>query len=548
MHAFATRLGHMGLWPQAGAAGLSGALGALALAPFDFWPILLVSFSSYIWLVDGTYADESGSPSKLIHPLRRAAWIGWWFGFGFFLAGLYWIGYAFLVDADNFAWLIPFVAVLLPGGLAFFTAASTLLARVFWSAGAARLIMAALSFVMFEWLRGHVLTGFPWNLIGYAWAGSLEILQFTSVTGIYGLSLLTVLAAASPAAVWGPCARAGGAGGLRLWRAPAAAIVCFCLLWLGGYWRLDRHPTEFVDNISLRLVQPSVPQAQKWRPENRRLILDRYLSMTQGPGFEAVTHVIWPETAVPIALTSSPPILGEIGQMLGKSRVLISGSLRWERDGVTGENHPFNSLHVIRAPEANNKLQSYIYTTYDKVHLVPFGEYLPMQSLLEWIGLKQLTFGSGDGFAAGTGLVTLAVPGAPAMAPLICYEIIFPGHVIAPGTNPEWIVNLTNDAWFGDTSGPRQHLRMAQVRAIESGMPVVRSANTGISAIVDSYGRIIKRLALNVPGVLDGGLPRSGSVTPYRRWGDWPLLGLFLGFAGMGFVLTSRSPSVSIST
>ncbi len=540
MHAFAARLSRMGLWSQAGAASVAGALGALALPPFNLWPVLLVSFSCYVWLIDGTHTDEPASCSGGDRPLRRAAWIGWWFGFGFFLAGLYWIGFAFLVDAASFAWLIPFVAVLLPGGLAFFTAAAAVLARAFWSAGPARLIMAALSFVLFEWLRGHVLTGFPWNLVGYAWAGSLEILQITSVTGIYGLSLLTVLAAASPAASWGPVARVSG-DARRLWRAPAAAVLIFSLLWLGGYWRLARHPTEFVENVSLRLVQPSIPQAEKWRPENRRLIFDRYLALTRQPGFETVTHVVWPETAVPIALDSSLPALGEIGQMLGKSRILISGSVRWRRDTANGENRPYNALHVIRAGQTNKGLQSYIHATYDKAHLVPFGEYLPMSSVLEWIGLKQLTFGSGNGFAAGPGLVTLEAPGAPLMAPSICYEIIFPGEVIAQGARPGWIVNLTNDAWFGDTSGPRQHLRMAQVRAIEEGTPVVRSANTGISAIVDSYGRIIKRLALNAPGVLDGGLPRVAPVTYYRRWGDWPLLVLFLVFLSLGLAVTRRS-------
>ena len=541
MNAFAARLNRMGLWSQAGAALLSGAIGALALPPYNFWPALLVTFSCYVWLIDGTYTDQRGARRSIAAALRRAAWIGWWFGFGFFLAGLYWIGYAFLVDAAHFAWLIPFIALLLPGGLALFISASTVLARVFWSAGPGRLLATALSFVMFEWLRGHVLTGFPWNLMGYTWAGTLEVLQVTSVIGIYGLSLLTVLAAVTPAAVWGPCARSAGFSGRCLWSAPAAGALCFCLLWLGGAWRLERSPTVFVDDISLRLVQPSVPQAEKWRPENRRRIFDQYLSLTTGPGFETVTHVIWPETAVPIALESSPPTLVEIGQMLGADRVLISGSVRWERDLVTGENHPFNALHVLRAPNASNELQNIINATYNKVHLVPFGEYLPMSAFLEWIGVQQLAFGSGSGFAAGPGLVVLDVPGAPAMAPLICYEIIFPGAAIARGTSPGWIVNLTNDAWFGDTSGPRQHLNMAQVRAIETGVPVIRSANTGISAIIDSYGRIIKGLALNVPGVLDGGLPGVAPVTFYRRWGDLPFVGLFLGFAVLGFAMTRRS-------
>lgn len=538
MNDFAAWLGGLRGWRQTGMAGMAGALAALALPPFDLWPILLVSFSLMVWLLDGTSMHEGGSSPGTASAWRRAFWIGWWFGFGYFLAGLYWIGYAFLVDADNFAWLIPFVAVLLPGGLALFTAAATLLARVFWAPGAARLIMTALSFVLFEWLRGHVLTGFPWNLTGYAWAGSLEILQVTSVTGIYGLSLLTVLAAVSPAALWGPGVAGVGLPRRRLW--PALALTGFAALWLWGHARLERHQTAYVGGVFLRLVQPSVPQAEKWRPENRRRIFDRYVSLTEGPGYDAVTHVIWPETAVPIALDSAPPALREIGQMLGPSRVLISGSVRWQRDPQTGINRPYNALQVIRAPDANNKLQSYIIATYDKTHLVPFGEYLPMQSFLEWIGLKQLTFGAGSGFAAGPGLVTLPVPGAPDAAPLICYEIIFSGAVIAPGTTPGWIINLTNDAWFGDTSGPRQHLGMAVVRAIESGLPVARSANTGISAIVDPYGRIIKRLALNVPGVLDGRLPRAASSTVFRRWGVVPFLALFLGFAGMGGVLLRR--------
>ncbi len=526
----AEKIAGLEFWPRTGLALSPGGLSALALPPFHLVPVLVISFCVLVWLLDGAADGPAAAEAEgaWCH-VRRAAWLGWVFGFGFFLAGLYWVGAAFLVDADQFAWMIPFVAVLFPGGLALFSAAALALARGLWSRGPERVLTLAAAWAALEWLRGHILTGFPWNLVGYTWAGGEAVAQSTSVIGIYGLSLVTVAVAASPAVVAGP-----GAPRPRRWLWPALALTALAVIWAGGVWRLAAHPTRFVEGVVLRLVQPSIPQADKWRPENRRAIFDRYLALTRSAGLERVSHVIWPETALPLVLTDSPVALDEIAKALGAGRVLIVGSVDVQREAAAGSVKLFNALHVIRVREANKQLQSIVMATYNKHHLVPFGEYMPLQTLMEWIGLKQLTVGSGDGFTAGPGLRTLPVPGAPAVAPLICYEAIFPGAVLEPGTSPGWIVNVTNDAWFGDTSGPRQHLAMARMRAIETGLPLVRSANTGISAIIDAFGRITQRLDLNRAGILDGPLPAPADRPLYRKWGDAVFWGLVLACALLG--------------
>ncbi len=503
---------------------VTGAVAAAALPPFNFVPVLILSFTALVWLIDGTYADE-GPPSGRAKNIAAAAWTGWWFGFGFFLAGLYWVGFAFLVEADANAWMIPFVVVLFPAGLALYGAAAGALARLFWRRGPVRIAVMALSWVALEWLRGHTLTGFPWNLVGYAWSASLEMSQTSALVGIYGLSLLTVFIAAAPAALadGGVSSRKGRLG------PPVTAAVLMLVMWGGGAWRLAANPAAFVEDVELRVVQPSIPQSEKWNPALRARNFERLLSLTTADGLDGITHIVWPESAVPYVLSREPARLDAVGRRVNSNVVLLTGAVRYETDRQTAKTNFYNSLHVIRLTAEDENTTAEIVGSYDKHHLVPFGEYMPFDALMSRIGLKQLTFGSSSGYAAGPGLRTLSVPGAPDAAPLICYEIIFPHDVTAPESKARWIVNLTNDAWFGDSSGPRQHLQQARMRAVETGMPVVRAANNGVSVIIGPSGRILQRLDLDEAGHFDSALPEALSPPVYARFGDMLLAPLALG-------------------
>jgi apolipoprotein N-acyltransferase len=500
-------------------------------------PVLWLTLPVLVWLIDGigTGASGRGRAASLLSRIGAAALIGWAFGFGYFLAGLYWVGFAFLVEADLFGWLLPFAVALLPAGLALFTAASCALAVLFWSSGAGRIFALAAAVTAGEWLRGHVLGGFPWNLMGYALAFTDPLAQSAAIFGVYGLSFLTVLVFASPAVL----GTAEGKAAARAWLVPLLAVAILPALALYGLWRLPGAAQPEVAGVRLRIVQPNIPQRQKWLPENRGKILAEYLSMTDeatspaSSGVSDPTHVIWPESALPFVLSENAEALAAIAALLPDHVTLITGAVRRAPPAAgdaDAKNRAFNSVHVING-------RGEIVATYDKANLVPFGEFLPLQGLLERIGLEQLTRMRG-GFTAGPAARTLHLEGAPAVAPLVCYEIIFPGSAIDRSDRPGWMLNVTNDAWFGDSSGPRQHLHQARLRAVEEGLPLVRAANTGISGVIDPYGRIVARLPLNRRGVIDGGLPEALPPTVFARYGDRILaaltaIGFLAALAGM---------------
>lgn len=503
---------------------LAGAGGALGLAPFHMPIFLVVALTVFVWALDGAHLRSEAGHQVTGRSYRDVALTAWFFGFGYHLAGLYWIGFAFLVEAEAYAWMIPFVAVLMPGGLALFTALAAVLAARFWQAGFFRIVALAVSLAFFEWVRGHIFTGFPWNLYGYAFGFSQSLMQNAAWIGGYGLTLLVVLIFAAPSVFSAPPLKSS-----RPWVWVLSLLIALVSMWGWGALRLGAASDAVVEDMRLRLVQPSVPQAEKWLPSNKRNVFDLYLELTSETGFEDVTHIIWPESAVPYILNREPLRLAEVGAMMGRDKTLLTGAVRIQSDEQTGERLFFNSLHVAKVSDTG---ETELVSTYDKTHLVPFGEYLPAANLLEAIGLKQLAFGAG-GYSSGRDLMTLDVPGAPNVVPLICYEVIFPGHVLPEQTDAQWIVNVTNDAWFGDTSGPRQHLAMAQFRAIETGLPIVRSANNGISAIIDANGRIRARLDLNARGFLDADLPVRGPATLYAATGDRVFAGVLLLLAGL---------------
>ena len=496
------RLAGLSGWRRYGAAALCGALGSAALPPLHLVPLLIPAFTGLLWLLDGAARR------------RQVVLLGWSFGFGHMLAGLYWIGIAFLVDADRFALAMPFAVLGMSAGLALFPALAIVAAAWPGWRGPARVALLAAAWLAAEMLRAWVLTGFPWNLIGNVWSFTPAMLQLAALTGVWGLSAMTVFAAAAPAVL----AESGAGRGRAAF--VALALLLPALVWGGGALRLASVPApgaETVDGVMLRLVQPNIDQAAKWVPELRRGHIENQMRLSIGPATRPVSHVIWAETAVPFLLDSEPELRAQLAGIVPRGGLLITGAPRLDR---TGERRRlWNSLHALDQSGA-------LLGTYDKHHLVPFGEYTPLRAVLGWLGLGKLTVGS-QGFSAGAGLATLDLPGLPPFSPLICYEAIFPGRVVAGGVRPQWLLNATNDAWFGTSSGPYQHFASARIRAVEEGLPLVRVANTGISAVVDPYGRVLGRLNLNQAGILDSRLPRPAEgVTLYARYGD--RMGLFL--------------------
>jgi apolipoprotein N-acyltransferase len=501
----------------------AGAITTLALPPFNIWPLPFLTFPVLVWLIDGSASGRMGG-------IPAAASAGWWFGFGYLLAGLYWIGHAFLVDAKTFGWLLPIAVIGLPAGLAMYMAIAAGLARAFWSRGAIRVVALAAALTATEWLRGHLLTGFPWNAFGYAFVTPLPLAQFAAVIGIWGLTFIAVAVYASPAVLADDRADTP-----RPWLTPALSVVLIACLAGYGAWRLERNPTSFVKGVQLRIMQPNLQQNDKFNYSQKQEVMRRYIALSdrsRGPkasGVADTTHLIWPESAFPFFLTREPDALAQIAALLPEGTVLITGGVRAPEtvptDAIT---RAYNAVYVLDHDGS-------ILSVYDKVHLVPFGEYLPFQTFLEQLGLMQLTKVRG-GFIPGDRRRSIGVPRAPRFLPLVCYEIIFPGEAVPRGERPGWMLNLTNDGWFGMSTGPYQHLQQARVRVIEEGLPLVRAANTGISAVIDPLGRTVRSLPLGVEDVLDAPLPHPLPPTHYARWGDGPA-GLMVAIA---FILVLR--------
>ena len=487
----------------------AGALSALAMAPFDAWPILFFTFPTLVWLIDGAAVGRWGG-------VMVAAATGWWFGFGYFVAGLYWLGYAFLVDAKTFAWLLPFAVIGLPAVLAIYTGLGVALARLVWTRGATRILALGAALTATEWLRGHLFTGFPWNTFGYALTAPLPLAQSASVFGIWGLTFIAICVAATPATLIDDRTETR-----RPWLPLALGLAVLAGLGGWGALRLHRTPTRLVDKVHLRIMQPNLQQDVRFNYAARQAVMDRYIALSNrsiGPhslGASDATHLIWPESPFPFILTREPDALAQIAKLLSPNTVLITGATRLPEHFNPADPHAYNSMYVIDHDGT-------ILSLYDKIHLVPFGEYLPFERLLERLGLQELTKQQG-GFLSGARRRLIDIPGAPRALPLICYEIIFPGELAPPGERAGWMVNITNDGWFGISTGPFQHFQQARVAAIEEGLPLARAANTGISGVVDPVGRIVNSLPLGVEGVLDSPLPRPIAAPIYARVGDTPV-------------------------
>jgi apolipoprotein N-acyltransferase len=506
-------------WRRYGLAFLLGALLAGAMPPIDMTPLIFVAFPGLLWLDEG-----SGG-------IWASARLGYVFGLGFFVAGLYWIAAALFVDIGSFWWAVPFAVLGVPALMAFWAAAALLVtaigsARLRLSADA-RLCLFAVAWCAAEWGRGHAFTGLPWNLVGYAWSGgfpgSLLVLQSTAWVGIYGLSFLTVLAASLPALFGTPSLLPLST--LRRAMPALAAVALILVPAAAGAVRLHLLPTVSTATW-LRLVQPSIPQTLKWDPGAAEANFHRLIELSGSPADHPLAAILWPEAAATFLIERDAAHRNAIAAMAPREGYVITGALR-------ANPPPGPVTEVWNSIEAVDH-QGVIRARYDKAHLVPFGEYIPFGDFLP---IRKLSVGAID-LSAGPGPQTLTLPGLPGFAPLVCYEAIFPHAAIDEANRPTWILNVTNDAWYGRSSGPFQHFAIARTRAIEEGLPLVRVANNGISGVVDAAGRVLARTGLDAVTYADIALPAAGPPTLYSRAGDWLFLGLLI--AGLVPVLARR--------
>jgi apolipoprotein N-acyltransferase len=502
------RLAGPGFWRALATAFGLGAIAALALPPVHLVPVLLLS-------LPGLFIMATSAPTA-----RRAALVGLAWGWGFHIAGLHWLTNAILTEVERFWWLVPIAVPALALPLGAFTILPVLLARLARPGWPQALAFAA-AWVAAEMLRGVLFTGFPWNLLGTVWAfGSLPI-QAAAWVGVHGLSLATVLLVLAPLA------------GRRGWTGMAVALLAFGLFGLARLWPAEPEP----EKVAMVLVQGNVAQEAKWREESRLPIFQRYIELSAG-GIRTARQeapdsrivVVWPETASPFLLASDPRAAELATAPLPPDALLLAGSVRAEFGGDGRATRVWNSLVALDA-------QGQVLDAYDKVHLVPFGEYTPLRGLLP----IRLVVSALD-FSAGPALRSVRLPGLPAFGGLICYEVIFPGAV-TPAERPGFLLNITNDAWFGVSAGPHQHLAAARLRAVEEGLPLARAAQTGISAVFDARGRTVARMELAETGVVVAPLPRAATPTPFAHLGLWSpifLLGLVSCAATLG-----RNPRVA---
>ena len=502
---------------------LLGASSVLALPPIFFVFSLIPAFIGLVWLLDGSTPNKGEKSTwNFKRVLCDSAFAtGWWFGVGYFAVGLYWVTFSLLVEADKFGWMVPIVIFFLSAVFAIYIGLVTLISHSLAEPGPSRVIYLIIFWVFFEWVRSWLFTGFPWNLLGTVWAFNEPMIQFSSIFGVLGLSLVTV----TVASIFSFLGYANKSIRFKI-ISIATPIILLIVIWTGGFLRLLAVETRFVDNVVLRLVQPNIRQKDKWIPELRGKHINNLIELSQAPlkmgSFDRPTHIIWPETATPFVLEDNYPALRTIASIIPQEGALLTGSPRRK---VLDNNTVklWNSIHVVTR-------DAKISSTYNKSHLVPFGEYIPLRKYFDkFFSFIKLTSGRVD-FSRGSGQKTMIIPGVPPASPLICYEVIFSGQVTPKlsmgNVNPEWLLNVTNDAWFGASSGPYQHLAAAQLRAVEEGLPLVRVANTGISAIIDGYGRTIRESKLNDRTHIDSHLPtKTLSKTVFSEFRD---VGVFL--------------------
>ena len=480
-----------------------GIVSALAMPPIDAWWILGFTFPIVFLLMKATSPHQSFL-------------FGWLFGVGYFLVALHWIGFAFLVNAADL-WMMPFAVGGLAAFLALYWGAAAAITRFICNKGIHVFWIAPICFGTAEYLRGILFSGFPWSVLGLTVDGMGAVDQLTYFVGMNGLTFLIVMWAVTPLLY---------VEGQRL--LAVIALMLLPLVWIYGDWRLAHNPTQFVESVNLRIVQPNISQDDNWRNAHAREIFDKLLALSSGPSKNGkpITHIIWPESIVPFLIDESPEGLREVARMLGPEKILFTGAVRRSAPSQTADY--FTSVLII---DGNAKVLGH----YDKSHLVPGGEFLPLEWLLAPLGFRQVV-SMPESFREGSGPESLSVPGAGLVGLQVCYEAIFPAETVDPKHRPNWLINVTNDGWFGNSSGPRQHLAQLRLRAIEQGLAVARSANSGISTVYDAFGRSTYLSEMNVVDVLDVELPKSIEGGTYAQFGDWVLLALFITFGLVGLL------------
>jgi len=504
----------------------AGALAGLSAPPFFILPALFLALPLWVWALDGT-----GPAGNRFHLSGGAFSIGFFFGLGYFLVGLHWIGAAFFVDGGWLLAAMPFAVLALTSVMALFWGIASMLAHLLWSHTGWRILALAATLSAAEFVRGHVLTGFPFDLLGYALTANEPMMQAAGLVGVYGLTFLAALLALTPALVW-----PGDDRGLSARLAPFFAALVAIAAQLGyGQYRLQQTPVEMRGDIRMRLVQPAIDQSVKWQSGSRDFVLDRLLDLSRtqtGPddgGLADVTHLIWPEAALPFYLSDYPEASARIARLLPEGTTLLTGVPR--RDALGGPDAPaFNSIVAL---DDNAE----IVAAYDKTHLVPVGEFLPFKDLFARLGLRQFVPGLA-GWTHGTAPRRMIAEGTPPFMPLICYEAVFSGDLGPHVADTEFMLNLTNDAWFEGSIGPAQHAHHARLRAVEHGLPMVRLANSGVSAVTDGLGRVTARLAPGEVAVLDARVPVPNAPPPFQKFTHWPLLGAIV--LALGLALAAR--------
>lgn len=468
-----------------------GGITAFSLAPFYLFPLNFVTFPALVLLLD----NISCEPRNKIR-FKRAFWICFNFGFGYFVLSLWWLSSAMLVDPISFAWAIPLAIFGLPFYLALYWGFGGVLAILFWKKGLSRFFMLALAIGIAEYLRSTLLTGFPWNSIGYTIMPTPLLMQSDAVVGLYAMNALAVFVYSLPASLFDKNGQ---------WLALTIGIVLLSAHAGFGAYRLANAPS--VDSYGsaekwVRLVQPSIKQDEKLSDEVRYQMFEAHMQLSKLPlsqGAREPNYIVWPETSVPYILDYVFEAKMRIASILKPDEWAIVGAVRSDGQPEQKNKHYFNTITVIDG-------SGHVVDFSDKVHLVPFGEYLPFQEIFDKLGLHALAVIAG-GYSSASTRRTVKLPDGFVYLPMICYEVIFPDGMDYEGPKPQALLNVTNDAWFGVTPGPYQHFDQARLRAVELGIPLIRAANNGISAVVDPYGRIVQSLSQNEINIVDAPIP-----------------------------------------
>ncbi len=502
---------------------VAGALSGLSVPPLFVLPALFVAFPVWVWALDG--AERRRGLGRLFGP---AFAIGFAFGWGYFIVAFHWLGAAFLLEGGWFLALMPLAILALAALIALFWGLASALAHLCWSHGPWRIVTLAAWLGLAEYARGTLFSGFPFDLLGYALTGTPEMMQLAALVGVYGLTLLAALLAMTPALIWPADGRP-----LVLRLVPFFLAVATLAGQLGyGNWRLGAVPVAPRTDMTVRLVQPLITEHSNWAAANPPDIVTRLIELTGDPAGRTV--VVWPESVFPFFLSSYPEALARIARMLPDGTTLLTGAPR-EPEIRTADTPGYNAILAI---DTNGE----IVASYDKAHLVPFGEYLPFAGFWKLFGITQFVPGT-NGWAPGDGRRLVAPPGLPPFIALICYEAIFSGDLGADPAAAEFILNISNDEWFDGSIGPAQHAHHALLRAVESGLPLLRATNSGVTFAADPLGRVTARLAPGVPGTLDVTPALPIAPTPFDRLGNWPALGLVLAGLLAGLLTRTRKPA-----